>query len=199
MSARPDSSWCVGLAVLSFPFLTIGESYQVIKVIQFCLRGLEANFDFVEGSSPVISCPVLAATERINVWPADLDDGFKSARPGSRWCLSTFNEDFLFGLVLLSVPWVGTFGRAVPVNKVIQPWSVENHGQRWVPREFSKNSLARDANCAISSVAAAWTTGLGVRLTADTSSRQCPRSRPCIIHLFGQKKKFALMIACSCI
>ena len=59
----------------------------------------------------------------MNVWLADQDDWFKSARPGSRWCQSTLNEDFLLGLVLLSVPWVGTLGWAVTVNKVIQPWS----------------------------------------------------------------------------
>ena len=43
--------------------------------------------------------------------------------PGTVLSHETFNEDFLFGLVLLSGPWVGTLGWAVTANKVIQPWS----------------------------------------------------------------------------
>ena len=100
-----------------------------------------------------------------------MNEWFKSTRPGSRWCQSTFNEDLLFGLALLSVPSVGTLGCAITVNKVIQPWcdldGVGNQGQRWVLREFTKNSTGR----------LVW----ACCLMADTQSalregHQCPRS-----------------------
>ena len=88
----------------------------MIKDIQFCLPSVGDQFRFCGGQ---LSWYLLSDA---HVWLGHLDDTFKSTRPGSRWCQSTFNEDLLFGLALLSVPSVGTLGCAITVNKVIQPW-----------------------------------------------------------------------------
>ena len=60
---------------------------------------------------------------------------------------------------------LGLFGWAVTTNKVTQPWSdletkIEASGG--CSESSRRNSWAQDANRAISSVATAWTTGLGV-------------------------------------
>ena len=83
----------------------------------FPVESCQSPMEFSGLFSRLGACVGLSSTKNVryfwlvhvDVWLADLNDWFKSARPGSRWCQSALNEDLLFGLVLLSVPWVGTF------------------------------------------------------------------------------------------
>ena len=161
----------------------------MIKVIQLCLSRVGAQFRFVEAALLVFI-----------VW--------RSLQPSdSRWCQSTSNEDFLFGLVsclfLGSGLWDGRSQRTRSFSHGLI-WSRKSRPEVGAGRVHEGLPGARrnlcDLFCLLRPGRLVWACGL----MADTQCvscevRQCPRSLtatmldafdlPCIINLFSQKKE----------